>query len=203
MTREQFGLSLAQSLYAAYLSTRAQVDAVRYGPGSRNPERVETHFNGVNTVLFRPDPEARAQARLQLGFADDTLVFSSVAVLRKGKGLEHLLEAVLVVRQQVPRARFLVVGDGEERARLEARSTALGVDDVVRFLGARTDVPRLLSATDVFVHPSLYEALPTSVLEAMAAGLPVVATDVGGIPELVSVERTGLLVPPGDIPCSS
>src|SRR5206468_11016146 len=94
-------------------------------------------------------------------------------------------------------ARFLVVGDGEERKRLEEQATRLGLRQAVVFLGARDDVPRLLAAADVYVHPSLFEALPTSLLEAMATGLPVVATRVGGVPEIVAHGRTGLLVEAG------
>ena len=96
-----------------------------------------------------------------------------------------------------PGAHLLVVGDGPERPHLERRAAALGMADRVTFAGNRADVPDMLASADVFVLPSLTEALPTVVAEAMAAGLPVIANPVGGTPEMVD-DHTGLLVPPGD-----
>jgi glycosyltransferase involved in cell wall biosynthesis len=112
-----------------------------------------------------------------------------VSVLRPGKGIEVLLDAV----ERVPDTYFLIVGDGPKRAEWQSMTNS----DRVRWLGYRTDVDAILAGCDVFVHPSLDDAFPTVLLEAMAAGLPVVASRVGGIPEIVS-ESTGILVPPGD-----
>jgi glycosyltransferase involved in cell wall biosynthesis len=163
---------------------------------SVDPARIETHRNGVATDIFRPDPEARARLRAELRVGAETPLFMTVARLEPEKGIEHLLEAAARLRHRAPAARFAVVGAGELRAELEARAAALGTSDTVRFLGARTDVPALLAAADVYVHPSLFEALPMSILEAMAVGLPAVATDVGGVREIVAHEQTGLLVSP-------
>jgi glycosyltransferase involved in cell wall biosynthesis len=110
--------------------------------------------------------------------------------------MQHLVEAAALLRRHAPAARVLIVGDGEERATLERQAAALGLDDMVLFVGMRTDVPALLAAADVYVQPSLFEAFPVSVLEAMAVGLPVVATAVGGVPEMVAHGKSGLLVPP-------
>jgi glycosyltransferase involved in cell wall biosynthesis len=160
-------------------------------------ERIQTCRHGVDTAVFRPDPAARERLRATLGLEPGALVFAVVALLRPGKGHADLLHALARVRLRAPAVRVLAAGDGVERPRLEALAAGLGVADLVRFLGARSDVPALLAASDAYVHPSLAEALPTSVLEAMAVGLPVVATDVGGVPEIVAHERTGLLVPAG------
>jgi len=138
----------------------------------------------------------RARVRAELGLATEQPLFATVAMLRPGKGLRYLVEAAALVRQQAPDAGFVVIGDGAQRPELENLAARLGVSDEVQFLGTRTDVPALLAAADVFVLPSLYEALPTSLLEAMATALPVVATRVGGVPEVVAHERTGLLVSP-------
>jgi glycosyltransferase involved in cell wall biosynthesis len=162
-----------------------------------DPARLETHLNGVDTRQFRPDAVARAQVRAELGLAADAPVFVTVAALKPGKGIHDLLEAAALVRKQLPAARFVIAGDGQERSDLEARAAQLGLGATVLFLGARTDVPALLAAADACVHPSLFEALPTTVIEAMAVGLPVIATSVGGTPELVNNETTGVLVPPG------
>ena len=116
------------------------------------------------------------------------------ARLHSQKGHIFLLEAAV----HVPDALFVFAGDGEERSRLEDRARQLHIADRVRFLGSRQDVPALLACCDVFVLPSLYEGLPLSVLEAMAAGRPVVATSISGTDEAVVDGVTGLLVPPSD-----
>jgi glycosyltransferase involved in cell wall biosynthesis len=116
------------------------------------------------------------------------------ARLHEQKGLGHLLEAAA----QVPDAVFVIAGDGPRRQELEAQAGALRIADRVRFLGHRTDIAALLASCDLFVLPSLFEGLPLSVLEAMAAARPVVATAVGGTPEAVVPGHTGLLVAPAD-----
>ncbi len=94
----------------------------------------------------------------------------------------------------------MLVGDGPERGALESQVATLGLRDRVQFLGYRPDIPGLLAGCDLFVLPSLYEGLPLSILEAMAAGKPVVATAIGGTDEVIVPDCTGLLVPPGDAP---
>ena len=121
-------------------------------------------------------------------------VVLAVARLHAQKGLQYLLEAAT----RLPEVRFFVAGDGEERSTLEREASALGVGNRLEFLGERDDVPALLKAADVFVLPSLYEGLPVSVLEAMAAGTPVVATAIGGTSEAVVDGESGILVPPRD-----
>ena len=124
---------------------------------------------------------------------DEPLV-GNVARLAEQKGQRFLVEAAA----RVPEARFAIVGDGELRGDLERRTHELGVADRVLFTGARDDVPDLLASFDVFAHPSLFEGLCLAVIEAQAAGVPVVATPVGGIRETVIDGETGLLVPPRD-----
>jgi len=119
-------------------------------------------------------------------------VVAARLVTQKGHG--HLLEAA----RRLPRVRFLCAGDGPLRSDLERRAREMGVADRVTFLGHRTDIPALLHGADLAVLPSLYEGLPLSLVEAMAAARPVVATDVGGSREVVIHGVTGLLVPPGD-----
>lgn len=118
----------------------------------------------------------------------------TLARLSEQKGLSYLLRAAV----HVPEAAFAVAGEGPGRAALEAEAAALGVADRVRFLGHREDAPALLAACDLFALPSLYEGLPLSVLEAMAAGKAVVATAIPGVDEAVADGTTGLLVPPAD-----
>ncbi len=125
-------------------------------------------------------------------------VVGTVARLAVQKGLDVLIDAAPLVLARRPDARFVIVGDGELRAELEARAVAAGVADRVAFLGARDDIPEQLATLDVFVLPSRFEGLCLAVIEAQAAGVPVVATPVGGIRETVVPGETGLLVPVDD-----
>jgi len=150
--------------------------------------KIRVIHNGVPIEQF----EAASAALPRNGRARPVVL--AVARLHPQKGLEYLLEAAT----RLPDVRFLVAGDGQERSALERKASALGVDNRLEFLGERDDVPALLKAADVFVLPSLYEGLPVSVLEAMAAGTPVVATAVGGTTEAVVDGESGILVPPRD-----
>lgn len=141
------------------------------------------------------DSATRAEARAELG-CGDALLFGTVASLTRQKGHRHLLEAVRLVAPALPGAGWLIIGDGPLRGELETAAAGLPV----RFLGARNDVPRLLQAMDLFVLPSLWEGMPNAALEAMATGLPLIATDVAGSRELALPGRTGWLVPPADAP---
>jgi len=127
-------------------------------------------------------------------------VVMMVAALRPEKAHEVFLESASLLRASRNGVKFLVVGDGPRRAELEEMSTRLGLDESVRFLGVRADVARLLHLADVVTLPShpAVETLPLSVLEAMAAGVPVVATRVGSLPEIIEDGHNGVLIEPGD-----
>jgi L-malate glycosyltransferase len=155
-------------------------------------EKVEVVYNAVDTE--RAAVDAPPGLREQLGGSATRPLVLTPARLNPQKGHRVLLEAVT----EVPDALFLLAGDGHERAPLEAEAERLGVADRVRFLGRREDVPQLLAACDVFALPSLYEGSSLAVLEAMAAGIPIVSSAIGGTEELIEDGRSGLLVPPGD-----
>jgi glycosyltransferase involved in cell wall biosynthesis len=165
------------------------------------PERTITLYNGIELSRFATVATGTREAvRKRLGIPADAPVAVTVAVLREPKGIQHMIRALPAVLEAVPDAHYLVVGDGPHRAALEEEADLAGVVERVVFAGASDDVPSSLAAGDVFVLPSLTEALPTVIAEAGAAGLPIVATAVGGIPEMVSPGDSGLLVPPGDEP---
>ena len=148
--------------------------------------------NGVELPeLPLPSPQ---ETRAALGLPPEGLLLGTVSRLDPAKGIEVLLEAL----PQVEDAALVVIGDGPQRAALESLAARLGLSARVYWAGFQPDVTRWLLAFDLFVQPSHYEGLPTTVLEAMAAGLPVVATAVGGTPEVVVDGVTGLLVPPRD-----
>jgi glycosyltransferase involved in cell wall biosynthesis len=147
-------------------------------------------YNGVDVTRFAP-----AEAS---GEPFERTVVGVLANLRPYKGLLHLVEAAAHVIRAVPRARFEIWGEGPLRAELEARIQVLGLTHVIRLNGATNAPEEALRRCHLFVHPSLSEASSNVVLEAMATGLPVVATTAGGTPALVEHDRSGLLVPPGD-----
>jgi glycosyltransferase involved in cell wall biosynthesis len=153
--------------------------------------------NGVDTDRFRPR-EPQSALRAEIGLPSGVPVAGTIAVLRPEKNHALWLKAAARIRQQVPSAHFLIVGDGPQRANLEQLAASLGLAEVVHFCGRRYDTPELLSLMDVFVLSSDMEASPVSILEALAAGKPVVSTRVGSIPESVIEGVTGYLVSPGD-----
>jgi glycosyltransferase involved in cell wall biosynthesis len=122
----------------------------------------------------------------------------TVAPLRAPTGIDLMLEALELLEPRWPELHYLIVGDGEERAALEAAAQALGLGHRVRFVSGGADVPKLLGCADLFVLPSMEDALPGVLAEAMASGLPIVASAVGGVPELIEHDGNGLLVPAGD-----
>ncbi len=160
-------------------------------------EKIRVVPNGVNVERFHPRWPNRALQR-ELGLEPDAPVAGIVAALRPEKNHELFLFTAALVYRQLPAARFLVVGDGPQRARLEALAKSLGIAAAVRFVGTRSDVCEVLSLIDVLVLSSHMEANPICLLEAMASEKPVVATRVGSVTETVLDGRTGYLVAAGD-----
>ncbi|MFI4875741.1 MAG: glycosyltransferase [Blastopirellula sp. JB062] len=163
------------------------------------PEKVVVIRNGIDTDRFRPDRESRARLRDEFKIDQAAPVCGIVAALRPEK--DHLLfvSAAAEVLKTVPQARFLIVGDGPERAAIEAKRRELNVEDQVVLLGSRSDIPEILAACDLFALTSKNEASPVSILEAMSVGLPVVAPRVGSIPQAVDQGANGLLYPASDL----
>lgn len=152
-------------------------------------------------VLVIPNPAPAVKAkREKLVDADPMLLFLG-AIIEK-KGVFDLLQAVAALRERYPRLRLVLAGTGSAQAQVLARAAALGIAPQVEMPGWIDAAARdaLLAQADVLVLPSYYEGMPMSVLEAMAAGLPVIASDVGGIPEVIDQDINGLLIEPGDVP---
>ncbi len=158
--------------------------------------RVEVVHNGIDLGPL-PSADDRDRARQDLGFGRETIVLGTVARLDPVKDYGTLLAALAQPSLAATGCALVVVGDGPERQRLEAQAKELAVADRVRFLGHRDDARRWLAAVDVYVNSSISEGVSLTILEAMAAGLPVVATSVGGTPEVVTPD-CGELVPARD-----
>jgi glycosyltransferase involved in cell wall biosynthesis len=157
--------------------------------GWDRPEHVLTVHNGVAARLKRG---AGAAVRSELTIHPEDLVVAMITVLRPGKGHDVAVRAVERLHGRFPRLKLLIVGEGPSRREVERLAASLG--DSAVLTGHREDVLALLDAADVLLHPTLVDAFPTVLLEAMAAEVPIIATAVGGIPEIVVPERTGLLV---------
>ncbi len=163
--------------------------------GVRVPVRVVR--NGVPVAQLQRDSEAGAAVRRDLGIAPDVPVIGQVAVFRPQKRLDLWLETAAAILRQRPEARFVLVGDGPLRGKIETEAHELGLRHAISFTGLQDDVRPYLSAMDLLLVTSEFEGLPLVLLEAMALELPVVATSVGGIPEVVQDGKTGRLVPFG------
>lgn len=155
---------------------------------------IRVVYNGIDPGT-RPTSAQRAAARVALGLPHDAFVVGTAGRLDPVKNLTALLQVQQILRGTVKRAFAVIIGDGPERAALAAAAAELGVTDSVIFTGYRSDVRSLLPAFDVYVNCSAYEGVSLTILEAMAAALPVVATPVGGNPEVVIDQETGYVIP--------
>jgi glycosyltransferase involved in cell wall biosynthesis len=180
--------------------------ADRFIAVSREDQRrmVEVEHIAPERTLFipiglppLPEPEGH-NVRAELGIAPSAPVIGAVAMMRRQKALDMLLHATAILAREWPDVQLLLIGDGPERHRLERQAQALGLEGTVRFLGFRNDMADVLKALDVGVLSSDFEGTPIAVMEYMDAGLPVVATSVGGVPDLIEHGEHGLLVPPRD-----
>jgi len=161
-------------------------------------DRVRVIHNGLTGELVPVSDEQRFAARQFLGLPQDVPVAGIVANLRPVKRIDVFLRAAAITAQELPSARFVVVGEGDERGRLENLCAELELTDRVMFLGRRSDVMEILPAFDVGVLSSDSESFSNAVVEYMAIGLAVAATDVGGCREALGISPSGILVPLGD-----
>ncbi|HOB87823.1 MAG TPA: glycosyltransferase family 4 protein [Bacillota bacterium] len=154
------------------------------------PSRISVIYNGIDPAPFVKDSRDR--------FTGEEKIVGTVARLAPQKGLPYFLQAAALLAAAYPGLRFLVVGEGPERRRLEQLASRLGLNSRLQFLGYCPDLPRQLARMDVLLLPSLTEGQSITILEAMASRCPVVASQVGGVPEIIRDGENGLLVPPGN-----
>ena len=178
-------------LVAQYIAVSENVLERAVATGRMKRGKAGVIYNGVDTDVYHPAPTDEQPSA-------GAVTVGSVARLSEEKCLSDLIEAIGQLARAGANLKLHLVGDGPMRKELEEQTLAAGLDDRVRLLGAREDVPDLLRTFDIFVLSSRHEGLPLTVIEAMATGLPVVATRVGSLHELIEDGRNGLLVPPQD-----
>ena len=161
------------------------------------PDRITVLYNGVDRLPHCETWEVE-ECRKEIGIPQDHQVVGIVGNLYPVKGHRYLIEGIPSILRSCPNTSFVFAGRGKLESELREQVRRLGLDSRVHFIGLRQDIPRILAMLDVFVLPSLSEGLSMAILEAMMVGKPVVATHVGGNPELISDGDTGYLVPPCD-----
>lgn len=188
--------NLAGRLVHAFVAVSEETAAFARKRREVDERRLRVITNGIELSRFHPDPAARERVRAELGIPADAWVVGTVGRVAAEKNHSRLVRAVAPLLG--PGARLIVAGDGPLLPPLRELAGSLGITPFAHLLGVRRDVPAVLPALDVFAMSSDTEGLPLVVLEAMATGLPVVSTAVGGIPNVVDEGQTGLLVPPAD-----
>ncbi len=192
---------LARPLLERCDAVVAITEAVRAAMARVSPRlarRAVVIHNGADLASFRGVRAARVASRSRLGYEPGAFVVGAVARLDPRKGVDLLLDATARACGRLANLQVLIVGDGPERARLEAQARALGLEARVRLAGEQRDVRPFLAALDLFAAPSRTEGQGVAIVEALAAGIPVVAARVGGIPEVLGEGEYGWLAPPGD-----
>ncbi len=163
-----------------------------------NPDKIISIPTGVDTTIFNPENN-HADIRLELNLAKSTPLIGSISVLRSWKGLDYFVRAVPLIIREIHDAKFIIVGEGPYRAKLEDTIKITGHADKIYFLGHREDIVDIISSFDIIVHPSYAnEGVPQTILQAMAMERPVVATSLDALKEVVLHEETGIIVPPRD-----
>jgi glycosyltransferase involved in cell wall biosynthesis len=164
------------------------------------PDKVVTIYNGIDVKPYIDYNLNREEAQIRLDLPhNEIFVFGTVGRLVETKGLGVLLKAFANVYEKCPESRLILAGEGRLESQLRALASELNISERVMFLGYRTDILEVLKAFDVFVFPSIAEGLPLALLEAMASGLPVIASRVGGVPEILNSPELRTMVSPGSV----
>jgi len=196
-------VSLINHFLNLLLCVSDAISAITVAQGA-DPSKVRTLYNGVdyNEIEAQANTDYPSDVRSELGFVHGAFLIGSVGRLTKWKGFQYMVEAMEEVRRYIPQARYVIVGDAfvdddEWAEQLKNLPGELGLSKEIAFAGWRQDVPRIMKELDCFVLPSaLPDPFPTVILEAMALGLPIVATSLGGVPEMLADGECGILVEP-------
>ena len=197
--RRRVARKVAYSLADAVFAVTQELGQFHAAQAWVTPDRFRVIHNGVDTQRFSPCPAARVMLRRKYGVPEDRFIIGTVGRVVLIKDHQTLLRAMESLRRRGVDAHALIVGSGPALANIQESTNASELlRDRVTFIGSSDDIPDLLNAMDFFALPSISEGMSNTLLEAMASGLPVVATKVGGNPEIIEHERSGLLFHPGD-----
>ena len=166
--------------------------------GIAEGKKIRVVYSGIEAGLYDIDRAEGLMRKKEFGLKEDDPVVGMVSRLERVKGAQYFIEAAAEILRKNPGVKFLIVGEGSLRGQLEKKVKRLGLSESIKFCGWRQDVPEIISSFDILVQPSLNEAVGMVLLEAQCLGIPVVATRVGGIPEIVVDGQTGMLVAPAD-----
>ncbi len=188
-------LKIAEGVIANSMATRStMLTSATWLP----EEKIRVIYNGIATEKYKPDTGLRAEVRTELGLNTQTRVLGMVGELTTRKNHQIILEQMPALLKHEPQLQLIIAGQGPQMPVLAQQVEQMGISDSVQLLGFRNDVPRLLQAMDIFVHPALREGFGYVVVEAMASGLPVIVTNTSNLPEIVTEGQTGLLCAPAD-----
>ncbi len=174
--------------------SRAVEDSLVKEGISRN--KTQVIYNGVDTDYFKAGDSS---IREELSISEDALLLTTVSRFNRDKGHDFLIDVLDELKNHMENFKVMLVGDGEEKHFIQRKVEKYGLENHVIFLGHREDIPEILSATDIYISPSEMEAISFSILEALSCGKPVMATEVGGVPEIFEKGDCGKLVPFGDV----
>ncbi len=158
----------------------------------------EKNITIIHSSIIPPVLPKKSTLKKELGWDPEAPLIGTAASLHERKGLKYLITAYTDMKKEVPRLKLVIAGEGPQEKELKELVERIGMENDIRFLGFRKDMPNILAALDVFILPSLLEGLGVALLEASGAGVPVVASNTGGIPDVVDDGKSGFLVPPGD-----
>ncbi|ODS34147.1 MAG: putative glycosyltransferase [Candidatus Scalindua rubra] len=169
---------------------------LKHGIGTK--QQLKHIYNGIDIKYYERTMASNLKKRDEFGLSKDDFICATVGRLVPVKGHTYLIKAIQKVIKVIPKARFLFIGDGELKSELSEEIKSLGLQENIFLLGARRDIATTLSCINIFLLPSINEGFGMVLIEAMAAKKPVIATNVGGIPEVVIDGKTGILIPPKD-----
>jgi glycosyltransferase involved in cell wall biosynthesis len=201
LSPEYYGAGAGPAVRRLHVVSASIKDAFIHWQPQMDNGFIEVFYEGADRQLFNKDRHSSADSRRLWQLGPDQIVISCIARLDGIKGQSVLLRAVPQVIAAYPNAIFLFAGEGKDRDMLEILNEDLGLTRCVRFLGNTDHITDLLAATDILCHPSLNEGIPNAVVEAMTMSVPIVASDLPGIREIIDHRKTGYLVRPNDVGC--
>jgi glycosyltransferase involved in cell wall biosynthesis len=180
------------------IAISAGVKQVLVNSDNVKTDKITVINNGIDTSEFDPSINGRSDIEKEYGIEKRAILVGAIGTLHPRKGHRYLIEAAEIICRKRDDVRFIIVGEGHLKPQLTEMRDALGLQDKIIFAGYKSDIVKFLSAVDIFVQPSVEEGFGLTIIEAMAMGKPVIATNVGGIPEIIENKKSGLLIPSKD-----